>query len=782
MIKFIQKYQKYFYVVITTVIVISFSFFGTYGTMEAPRAHEQVAFVALDGTKVKRGELEQIAFFLQTDVQDKRVYSHPQMAPNFLNDGVVQKDFLENGLAYMLVSDYADMLRPDLENRKGRERAFKPYVHPKAPFISAKGVWNWVSADFVHHLEVLQQGGDPLGSKEFQSRVDLYLAERQLPAPYLAQLLWRQQMQYEWLEKDESIGFLDLSLFGYHSLDDWFGPKFSRLIAEFIYNAAIVAEEKGYRVSKEEAWANLVKNGEASFQEMSRAQMTTALSPNEYVAAQLRKMGMDSYQATKIWQKVMLFRRMFHDVANSQLVEPRTLMLPNAWASEYVEGEQYRLAKALHFSDALNLAEFELYLAATSKSPKNDLLPPQEPLEASEIAKTHPELVEKRYVVTIKQADLKGIESSISFRDTLEWETQPENFKLLKKEFADLGIQEGSTLEARVAALDSLPDMMRQRVDTFSRKQIAKGKPEWIENALNQAEGKTQTLVVRLKGGLDPLKGVKDRTGFMQRLDSAQAKEEIRLPADGFIYQIQVLDRSPKLEIATFEEASNSGVLTESLNRKLEPLFEQKKSLFEGKTFADSKRQVAEMWLEPKLKAIEESAKALLKDKVPAHMIPDIAASLRFSASADQLKQSANKTPYVKETKEGEADPEKLAHKAPWGDQFKWEKANKKISRSSSEQGKEKLFHLKPNESSILTPPNGDVSLFFLKEHKAELNPTLLATQTVQLRSRIGHEAARIRMASLLSLIKAKKAISFDDLNSKFETISPEKEVSPPDV
>ena len=48
------------------------------------------------------------------------------------------------------------------------------------------------------------------------------------------------------------------------------GPKFTRLVAEFILNSAIVAEEKGYRVSKEEAWADLVQNASVSFQDISR--------------------------------------------------------------------------------------------------------------------------------------------------------------------------------------------------------------------------------------------------------------------------------------------------------------------------------------------------------------------------------------------------------------------------------------------------------------------------------------------------------------------------------
>lgn len=788
MIKFIQKYQKYFYIVITTVIVISFSFFGTSGAIDGPNLHDQVAFTALDGTKVSRGELEQMVLFLQSDVQDKRIYRHPNMAPNFLNDGVVQKEFLETGIANLLIQDYAGLLKSDLDLRQSREKAFKPYTHPKVPFVAAEMVWNYVSPTINPNLKKLQAAKDPLAPELVQTRIDLYLAERNFPAPYLTELLWRQQGQHEWLEKDENLPYLDLSLFGYHNLDDWFGPKFIRLVAEFIFNAAIVAEQKGYKVSKEEAWADLLYNGGQSYNEMARAKLTGALSQSEYINLQLRQMGMDSARATKIWQKVLLFRRLFHDIADSQMIEPKTLLLPNAWASEYVAGDWFSLPTSLHISDIIDLAEFEHYMASTSKAQTSPLIPSDTPLEVVELAKSHPEFVEKRYLVWLKQADLKNLEARISLRDTWEWEADADNFKILKKEFADLGIVDGATHEKRVEAIDSLPDTMRTKVDHFARRQIAKGKTEWLENALEQAESNPETLVVRLKGGKDPLPGLKDRRALIEKLDNALVNEDIRLIADGTVYQVRVLDRSPHLEIASYAEMKQSGALAESLTRTLEPYYQTIKSQHDDKfkkeaggykNFNDVKRQVAELWLEPKWKEIKES----LPSK-GANLIPETLASQRFVAWAEKVKGAADKSPYIREKGVSEVASEKLPQKAPWGEQFKWQKEEKKLTRSGEDPAireKEKLFNLKTNEwSPILLSPNGNVTFFYVRERKAQMDPSLLAAQTVQIRSSMGLEAGKIYMRSLLDEIKAKKAISFDYLNAPEETM--EAEAASPNV
>lgn len=707
MIKFIQKYQKFFYIAITVVIVISFSFFGTSGVVEGPSMPTQVAFTALDGTKVTRGELEKMTLFLESDLQDKRIYAFTNLSPNFLNDGVIQKDLLETGLAEILIQDYADLFKGELEAKLGREKAFKPYKHPKVPFVSADMVWSYVVPNLKKNFTALQEATNPLDADSLQARVNLYLAERQFPGPHLSQLLQKQQGQHEWLEKDENLPYRDLSLFGYHRLDDWFGSKFTRLAAAFIYNAALEAEKKGYVVSQEEAWADLVKNAGVTYDELVEAKALGTLSKSDYIQNQLRQMGMDSAEATKIWQKVLLFRRLFHDIANAQLIEPETLSPVNAWATESVVGEMYRLPQSLHFSDLLTLAEFESYMDAVST--KNELIPQLNPRPIAEGVKNHPELVQKRYQVAIKEADLKALEARISLRETMDWETDPVHFNQLKKEFADLGIVEGATVEARLAALDNLPDTMRHKVDSFARAAIVAAKQDWVKQALEQSDDTSMTLAVRLKGGKDPLVGVKERKELIDKLDRAPLNEPIRVTGEGKVYEIVVIDRSPNFEWLTFAEARESGV------------------------FAQETREAAELRLAPRLQEISKAAGKTL--------IPDLAASLRFAAWAEQVKK--NPALSVK----GE-------------DQFKWEKKEEKITRYANSGGKEELFTLQPGEwSPLLTPPNGDLTLFFVKERKAEVDPLLLAYQTVRIRHALGREAEQHFMKGFLAAMR----ITFND-------------------
>ena len=101
MLEFFRKYQSIIYIFVTVVIVISFSFFGTYSTIVSNPVRDQVVFTAIDGTAVKRSDLDEMVIFISTDSQDKLLFGGA-WGPNFLNDGVIRKDVLTTGMGEVL--------------------------------------------------------------------------------------------------------------------------------------------------------------------------------------------------------------------------------------------------------------------------------------------------------------------------------------------------------------------------------------------------------------------------------------------------------------------------------------------------------------------------------------------------------------------------------------------------------------------------------------------------------------------------------------------------------
>lgn len=786
MMKFIRKYQWYFYVVVTTMVVISFSFFGTYGAVSNAAGRDVTAFHTLDGRPVPRSELEEMALFISTDSFDK-LLTGPYLGANFLNDGVVQKSVIETGLGAVLIEQFPEIYRSDLETRLQREKRYTPYTHPELPFVSAKGVWNYFAPTINSQLEYVQQSTNPLDPSVTQALMGLYLAERQFPSPALSQMLRYQEKQYG--KPDLNLNRVDLSLFGFHSLDDWFGPRFSRMVAQVIINSAILAEQKGYRVTNEEAWADLLRNAQKSFHDLNANGIVVAPSLNDYINGQLRRMGMDASKATKIWRQVLLFTRLEEDLKQSQLIDAQTLASLNQYSLEEVEGNQYQLPKPLQLSDFKNLEHFEVYLDQIAKrGSKGDLMLPKEFLSVGEIQKKAPELVQKRYLVEINKTDLKKLQTRISLKETLDWELDVNHFNQLKKEFADLGVSESGTLDQRIQALSALDSSQRAKVDAYATREIALAHPEWIERGLETSKPETMTLSIRFKGGKAPLPGINNSQGFMDLLDKETSITKYSQDQDHY-YNIRVLDRSAAPEALTFEEAEKAGLLAPLSKKVLEPYYLQirtesetgfKKDNGAWKEFTEVEGKVAEEYYKPLLTAIE-------KQNNKSSTIPDIAASLRFQYYGTQVKSELEKkgtSAFVEAKKAPDAQAGKLPAHPSLSQQFLFIEEPKTISRSSNPEGAdlEQLFALKPGQwSPLSTPPHGDITFFQAKEKRIKQDPQQMFTQAARLNDLIGNEAFLSYFKKVIQEFKEKNAISFDYLNHKQEMseaeIEPEQDV-----
>ncbi len=484
MLHFFRTHQKYFFILVTIVIVISFSFFGTYGALDPAGYRDQVAFVAIDGTSVKRSELEEMVTFISTDSEDKLLLGGI-WGPNFLNNGVLTKDFLQTGLVSILAQQYRGDLTPDYYSRREREKRYRPYAHPQADFINVDTAWSYFAPAMRTNLEAVVEAQDGLDPAPFDARVNLFVAERKFPQKMLKQVLRFQERQYNWVTPDPQLDYGDLSLFGYHTFEDWFGPRLTNLVAEFIINASKIAEKKGYRVTKEEALADLIRNAELSFQQNSKNPSVGVANSTEYFNEQLRRLNMDVNLATRVWRQVMLFRELFHDVGSAVFVDTFSNQKVNGYLNEQVNGELYQLSPEFRLSQGEDLRKFEAYLSAVAKKDEKNLIAiPKTYLKVEEIAKSTPELVQKRYVIEVAQADSKLFEGRVSLKETWNWEADEKNWSSLKQEFPELALKSAKTRDERVAALDNLDERTRSRVDLFARAQIITEHPESTADAL----------------------------------------------------------------------------------------------------------------------------------------------------------------------------------------------------------------------------------------------------------------------------------------------------------
>lgn len=785
MLNFFRKYEWYFFFVISVFVIISFSFFGTYNTIASNNWKDQVVFTAVDGSQITRSEEQELANFIATDATEAPLYGRV-WGVNFLNDGVIRKDFLQTGLAKELMNVYRADIQNDLDKKFAKEKKFKPYTHPQARFISMENAWNYFAPEMTNSYYALNAAQNPTEPDAFAARVNLFLAQTKMPSSTLRQVLRYQEKQYNWIAPDPTLDQADLSLYGYHTLEDWFGPHFNHLISQFIINAAIMAEQKGYAVSDAEVMAELVKNTELSYQQNKNSPYLGVTSPEEYFNEQLRLLNMDKSQAVHVWRQVMLFRRYFQDVGNSALVDALTYQKFNNYANQSVQVDLYRLPADLNLNTEAALQNFEIYVKAVGKPTKDPLGLPTEFFSAKEVAKNYPELVQKQYVVEIAQADKKNLQSKISIKETWNWQLNDQNWATLKKQFPELNVKKDSTREERLAALEGLDDVTRAKVDQFARSAIVDAHPEWISKALDEVKPQNTQLGLRSQGGQAPLKGLasKDkREKLIQLLDNApigQVDASLQAySADGqTYYRLKVISREEGSHVLTFAEANKDGTLDQVRQRVLEKHYEttreQNPTAYQNedqswKTFDSVRNAIADQYFDKTVKGLQKVQKSVFAKEGSK----DQAASLRFYPYLQQIKEKISKDPaqasqFVR-TKE---DKPSLAN------QWRLEKSDYYVERhqANPEIDFAEAFTLTPQQwSKIATPANGAVAFYQVKgKGTSPEAQAAIAKQAQKAHVLLSSEAQRILMRTVLQQIVDKNAISLSYLTSPAAVEDPE--------
>ena len=503
MLTLLRKYQKGIFVVVTVMVIASFAFFGTFSTFsQEANVPDKVIGKALDGSPMKKSEIDNIVRFIASDRSDRDIV-YSRTYPNFLNDGVLRVDFLMSGLGQMLAGQYFDLIRSDLDTRLKRMQNFRPYTHPHAPFISAENVWKQFMPALSERLEKLKDSDLVVNEELFDLFKDLYADQAKFPTHMLRQFLNYQERQLSWVPHDTELDGGDLTLFQNHSFTDWFGFHFVEIAAQFIHNAALYAKEQGYEVSYAQARADLMKKGLEMLQVQERRQDIKPAELSEFMQKQLAVLHLKEPEAVEVWQKIMLMRTFLSDVSASTFLDATLYEDFALFAKESLEVDHYALAPAFHLKDNSEMFQFESYLDKVGKK-RQGLQMPKQMYTAQELAEKGSDLVEYVLTVSMKSVTLSDIACDVGVRQT--WDYQSAHWDEIKKVFP----------EAAVHSADSsdIPEGLREKIDAYARAQIVKESPGLVEDYLQKALSSEHVLHLPTKG----LPGITDAEALLEDL------------------------------------------------------------------------------------------------------------------------------------------------------------------------------------------------------------------------------------------------------------------------
>lgn len=565
MMNFFRRHQKIFLFTIAIVSMISFTFFGTYriGGGNEKELPNRPLVKDLKGKWIREQDVKGLAALL----------AHA----SGLSDGFLEKELFETGLAPILGERYFANCKRDFQERLKKVRSYVPYVHPSASFLNASSVWGYFAPEISSTLAQLQSQADHADTETFILLMKLYQLQNAFPPEMLKRILFYQQNQISWLSQDNSLMREDLALFRFKTAEDWFGDQFVYLVSEFILNAAALAEHQGYRVTKEEAFANLLQNAYQSLQ----SKEDSSQESHPYLVATLHHYGLTEAQGIELWRKALLFQRLFHETGGSLILDGLTTREFNAFVSETASLNLYQLPDEFQLKNFDAFLKFQVYLEAVApKAPALTL--PVTCFSVEEIEKKYPELVERSFSLELVHVTKSELIPQVSLKEAWDWELDEANWETLQKEFPTLTRGKVPSIEGRFALLEQLEPSLRMKIDRFAQGKIVDLHPEWLEAAFQKGVPRQENVGIRMEERGVSLTGIEEGEIFLALLEDAPLKSEIETPYLALhafsqdkenYYRIWVLEKPTQRDVLSFKTADQLGILTRLLDKRIESAY-----------------------------------------------------------------------------------------------------------------------------------------------------------------------------------------------------------------
>jgi hypothetical protein len=729
MMQFLRKHQTKLFIVIAIMTAASYAFFGNTSNVSVTETQNKKLGKTFNGHVIYEKDLKALTHFLSMGAGD-----------------IFKSDLIDTGVFALLAEHYFEEIQGDFQERLQKAQTATFYSHPEASFLSAMQVWNRFYPQLPQNLRAVQMGSvDP---KTFLAYAKLYLDQQVFPPELLRTFLLYEQQNYAWIKPDYQLSDTrKLALFGYQTLEEWFGSRFSDILGKFILNTAALAEKRGYKVTHREVHDDFMKRcGEAAKKSIQRD--VTGQDVNNFMRLQLQIMGLDESHAVRLWRNVMLVHRFFQDIGQGVLIDSIPYEQFTTFADAKACVEVYQLPEPLRLKDFRSMLKVQYYLEAISPKGKQSIADlPRQLYSVDEIEKKHPQLITSRYELEVAKATQEDILSKLSLKYMWDFETSDRGWALITKEFPVLNKQEAVTVEGREKILDSCDPELRKKVDLLARQSLIKNHPDWIETALQAKPYERVVVAIRSKGAVAPFSDVEDTALLRTALQKAEVGEVFQFisPSEQTYYLIKVLQKPAQKQVMTLQEALENDWLGTLLDEKLEAMLvearKKESALYKAadgswKPFSQVRDDVGAYVYSDLLKMISETP--LMQDEYAAK---------RFQAMMSKAKASIQK----------EREASKFL--APTGetlvDQWTLSKRYHEIKRSdTTELSKSEMFAKEVGSwSSVVTPLGGNIAFFHLLERSSA---DLTIQDQVSIGQKlIGQDVMRQRVQTLLDEIGA---------------------------
>ncbi|MCH1430758.1 MAG: hypothetical protein L7U87_08400 [Chlamydiales bacterium] len=768
MLGLLRRHQKILFIIITAVIVISFSFFGTSETQSINYTDHDVA-QTIEGNSINYRDIEMMKAFCKQDVEDQE-NSENIFGGNFFNDGFLKKDLFESGLATAVMLYYKPALEKSFSEMHKKEKNYTAYSHPYIKSLGAESIWRDFAPDLYRNYSSLINASQPLDAEAIEARIKLYLSEKKFNQDVLKRLIYfdESRKQANGIPRDTYLMRRDLSLFNYKAVEDWFSGNFLNILSQFIYNVADVAEAKGYSIDKEEVEAKIMFLAENNYKQFQSHLKKQNMDVKQYMNLQLTRLGMTQRDLFHVMEKVMLFRAFVYDLGSSVFESPYSISNFSSFAMEKVQVDQYEMSSEFKLSNLSDLVLLESYINSVASKKFKGVVKEYKTID--ELKQQAPYLIQKKFVLEVTQVNKALLASRFTLKQTWDWQLgEQKNWKMMQEAFANIELPNLENREEKYAALSKLNDQDRLKLDEYARMQLVDLHPEWLKEAMEVAKSEKTTLSFHGDGANINLPGINEPLSLMQALDKLESVEGKNTLVSytqnqEMFYSFKLLKKND-FEIVSFSEAKSAGILEDKVSERFIALYEAEKSSLKEKlnlnpidkakifkeNFSKSLNELAQKMYASEFQEIEKELEAIgVKKEVPGHFSVSFLTRHRFAPLLNYARE---------QLKEGNDLPEFLRNNNTVKGQFGVKMSPHSLTRAETEEMSNNLFSLNAKQwSSVVYPLDGSAHFFYVNSRE---NGELKEVDSVLTKQKfLANELVLFYFYDLLDSLKEKKLIN----------------------
>ena len=552
MLLFFRKYQRFFYSIVAVVIILSFTFFGTYSAIfQSQNNQDRKVAESLDGSTI-----------MESDVRTMSQFFSSSFGKKFFDEEIIR-----TGIAAMLFEKFSEKLS-SVQLKFFRMRNYLPYQHPLSPMVSAQRIWERHAPDIVTILYSVKVKGPT-----FEDLCRLYLEEAKFP-PYILQKMLLMEQSKQNISYDPFLSQGDFSLFGFHTLSDWFTDNFIDLVALYVLQGAAFASSHGIEISKEQA----------------ATEFSQEFASTTFIHEGERRM------AEKLFQKLLQYLAF----TKSECYFPALEEEFHAFAGQKAIIEEVLFPEVFSKATPYELA---FYFKAAYGSFALDKIFSSSQKDVAEIFKESPELCYQSIELQYQHINKEEALLKIPAKELLLWQMEEKNWQKMQKAFS---LKETREKSERFALLESLSKVEKKSIDEYSRKKIVE-EQGLLQNSLLQSP--IRNITCKINSFFSDFPYPID-ISFLLSKEPSEEFYSVGNASD--LLRIRLIGIGEK-KLFALEESYDNKMLQKALHGYLEKQFallkQQSPSPFSQQaTFQSEKEKIASLFFHEGLSKIWQSA------------------------------------------------------------------------------------------------------------------------------------------------------------------------------